>query len=66
MALRLYQKLRHPFVPPSNLSIKATPTRRFSVHNSITMPQSDHSRKVLLRYPLFFLYYLLMLFNFSL
>nr|POE77325.1 motile sperm domain-containing protein 2 [Quercus suber] len=45
MALRLYQKLRHPFVPPSNLSIKATPTRRFSVHNSITMPQSDHSRK---------------------
>ena len=50
MALRLYQKLRHPFVPPSNLS---TPTRRISVHNSITMPQSDHSRKVLLRHPLF-------------
>ncbi|KAF3959672.1 hypothetical protein ACB098_04G134100 [Castanea mollissima] len=48
MALRLYQKLRHPFVPPSNLSIKATPTRRFSVHNSIAMPQSEHSRKLVL------------------
>lgn len=69
MALRLYQKLRHPFVPPSNLSIKATPTRRFSVHNSIAMPQSEHSRKVLLRtlfFSFFFLYYLFMLFNFPL
>jgi hypothetical protein len=44
MALRLSQNLRHPLVPPTNFSMKATRTRKLSVMNYTLDPKD--SRKV--------------------
>ncbi|XP_059444608.1 uncharacterized protein LOC132176427 isoform X3 [Corylus avellana] len=46
MALRLCQNLRHPLVPPTNFSMKATRTRKLSVMNYTLDPKD--SRKLVL------------------
>ncbi|KAE8124269.1 hypothetical protein FH972_019170 [Carpinus fangiana] len=46
MALRLCQNLRHPLVPPTNFSMKATRTRKLSVMN-YTLDPKDSLKLVL-------------------